>query len=377
MLATALIVLTAGCLTLGTDDGPTPAETLADAPVEPWPGGQQLFTRDPDWRGGDGAQTVTLGEDRILWLFGDSLVEQDQPAGEDEVVFVHNSVAIQNGTNPARATFDAHWRTVETAEPAPPETPVIDRQVDPRPTAFFPNESDDVWHWPGAGALVEDQLVVFASRVQQNGTGAFGFEAAGWRVFTIDNPQEAPPRWEPDKHAPDVPDHGFTVGIAAVEHGEHLYAYATREAERGELTVHEVAVARWPTTDVAQARFDRIEWWTGDATGWRSDPSATPEVLVASLAASFTVHHDPGTDRFVFTGLEGFPRGPITVRTAPDPWGPFSERAELFTPPGQEADGGTYAARAHPGLAGGETIVTWHDARYPTPRMARAPPVLG
>lgn len=375
MRAVLLAVLTlspaiVGCL---GDQGPQVGPGGLPEP-EPWPAGQDLFHQDHRWKGGDGADTVRLGPDRFLWLFGDTQVE---PEGTDRTFFLHNTVAIQNGSDPSQATFTAWWQTEaeEDQDDGPlAELPPMDEEQAPgQPTAFFPNESDEIWHWPGGGAMAGDRLVVLASRVQANGSGAFGFESAGWRIFTTTDTDRPPGRWDVQEHDPGFQDFGFLVDSAALVDGQHLYGYAHREVEREIGIQHEVAVVRWPLEAASRGRFDQAAWWTGAQGGWQADPDEGPAVLFTANAPSFTVHRDQGRGLITLTALESFPQGPVTVRLAEAPEGPFTRPRPLFTPPGQgEEDVGFYAARAHPGLTGADGIVTWHDNRYDRPRMAGA-----
>src|SRR5689334_15647058 len=66
----------------------------------PYPEGDRLFHADPRWLGGDAAISVPLSSDRVLWLFGDSFVDETAPYTRSEATFVHNTVAVQTGTDP-------------------------------------------------------------------------------------------------------------------------------------------------------------------------------------------------------------------------------------------------------------------------------------
>lgn len=34
-----------------------------------------IFRQDPWWRGADGAATVAIGQDKVLWLFSDTFID--------------------------------------------------------------------------------------------------------------------------------------------------------------------------------------------------------------------------------------------------------------------------------------------------------------
>jgi len=78
-----------------------------------WPAADKLFRGDPCWVGGDGAYSVELGKGRILWMFGDSLID---PTGSHSrkvagVKMIGNSIAIQTGSDPSTANIRFYWRT--------------------------------------------------------------------------------------------------------------------------------------------------------------------------------------------------------------------------------------------------------------------------
>src|SRR4051812_32924952 len=64
-----------------------------------------LFHQEPRWLGGDGAYTIDLGDDRTLWLFGDSFVATSAAHVRTESTIVRNSVAVMTGTDPSSASM--------------------------------------------------------------------------------------------------------------------------------------------------------------------------------------------------------------------------------------------------------------------------------
>src|SRR5262249_12108052 len=55
------------------------------------------FTGQEGWIGGDGAASVVLGPERILWLFGDSLLGKVKDGKRDGATMVNNTLGIQRG----------------------------------------------------------------------------------------------------------------------------------------------------------------------------------------------------------------------------------------------------------------------------------------
>jgi hypothetical protein len=122
--------------------GPIPG-TPSGLSVEPWEEAGRLFRSDPHWLGGDGASSVDLGAGRILWLFGDSLVDTAGTGLRSRACLVRNSVAVQTGKRPGDATMEFFWKVLGN-----------------RPRSFF-REEGGKWFWPGSGVRIGDRLIVF------------------------------------------------------------------------------------------------------------------------------------------------------------------------------------------------------------------------
>jgi hypothetical protein len=104
-----------------------------------WPEANKLFERDVHWRGSDDAYSIQLGPNRVLWLFGDTLISSKDeivPRLPDYVKMPRNSVGIMHGLNPATASIDFYWGNKNSAD---------------NPKSFFVNPDVDEtnWFWPG------------------------------------------------------------------------------------------------------------------------------------------------------------------------------------------------------------------------------------
>ena len=45
--------------------------------AQPWADADRMFRSSSEWLGGDSAFSIDLGNDRTLWLFGDSWIDRD------------------------------------------------------------------------------------------------------------------------------------------------------------------------------------------------------------------------------------------------------------------------------------------------------------
>src|ERR1051325_10966320 len=146
--------------------GVTAAQTAS-----PWPEADKLFHSDRQWLGSDAAFSIDLGEGRVLWMFGDTFVGRKPSDTRRNASFVRNTVAIQTGYDPARATIKFYWRTVAG-----------------RPSEIFPSEGK-IWMWPSSGIRIGGRLLLFCTRVAATRDKKFlGFQLAGWSAFAVDNP---------------------------------------------------------------------------------------------------------------------------------------------------------------------------------------------
>lgn len=307
----------------------------------PWPEADLLFQRDPHWVGGDGAYSIDLGNGRVLWLFGDSWIDPSGNGTRDGAVMVSNSLAIQRGYDPSRATAEFFWG----------ETP------EGKPGAFF-SDVDGVRYWPGHGVRLGDRLLLFLMRVRPTGTG-LGFEVADWDAVLVTNPDHDPQDWDYQWLETPPNQRQIIVGSGGVlQLDGRVYAFGAQEPGPG----HDVFLVRWDQADLLEERLGGIEWWAGTEHGWRPDPEgrARAEPVFREGQTEFTVHYDANRERFVEYQTVGFGAAVIVRREASELTGPWSSPDTVFVPPqGQFSRIMLYQGKAHPHLAGADVVVTY------------------
>ena len=175
LLAVIATVAWWGCSTLYTEKHGSSFEPFIAA--MPWPEADSLFRGDKCWLGGDGAYSIDLGKNRILWLFGDSFIDSSRSGDRKNAVVIRNSLAIQQGYDPTTAGMAFYWGVLKQEE-----------------GAYFTSK-DDSWFWPGGGVLAGDTLIIFLMRIE-DADNELGFEAAGWAVVCISNPDSSPKEWD-------------------------------------------------------------------------------------------------------------------------------------------------------------------------------------
>lgn len=306
----------------------------------PWPQADRLFRGDSSWRGADGAFSVDLGDERVLWLFGDTWIDPSGRGTRDGATMIRNSVAIQQGLDPSAAGIEFYWRHGKRGEPL----------------AFLVSR-DDEWIWPGHGLRIGERLVLFVNRVRGSSEG-LGFESAGWGAMMVENPDATPDAWRiRPLDTPADPD-GVIVGFASVlQHDDFVYAFGTPDPVKS----HPVFAARWTLEQVARGELLAPAWWGGDDVGWFTDLDAHARVpLFDDGQSELTIHYDAAADRFVAVQSVGFGPADIALREAADITGPWSAPHIVFAPPERTTpDIMIYAAKAQPALQGDGLVVTY------------------
>lgn len=294
----------------------------------------EYFTYDPVWRGGDSAGSIDLGNGRVLWLFGDSVISPSSH-GLRTGNFVRNSVAIQSGYD-LSASINYYWRKSKNGD-----------------HAFFRVQGVE-WLWPGHGALVKDRLVVFLFSLRSRKTG-LGFEAVGWYVAIISNPKDDPDKWN-IRYERGTESFGQIVGSAAVlRDDKYLYAFGSDEP-----TTHEAHLLRWRLEDIYRGNISRSEWWFNGHWARRRSRSPKPRPLFAG-ATEYSVHFDRDLRKYIQIQTFGFGAASIGLRMADRPEGPWSEPKIIYT----SDHAGVkmpiiYSAKAHPELRGDGLFVTYN-----------------
>jgi ketosteroid isomerase-like protein len=302
-----------------------------DAPrLEPWPEADRLFRADPRWRGGDGASSVDLGGERILWLFADSFVALHGGPRRDARM-VRNSIAIQRGRDPRSAAMEFAWG---------------EREGEPR-SFFHPHDRDEreLWLWPASGQRVGARLVLFFFAVRPS-EGGLGFALDRSRAAFVDEPDAEPRTWRLRWiELPGLPDDLLLGGGGCHVEGEHLYA----ASPRGEN--HVLHLVRWPLARVRAGELLDAEAWCG-AEGWKPIAEARPHMapLFAPAQSELTLHRSG--ERWCALHGFGFGPAPLGIRTAPELTGPWSALQLLHRPAeAARAQILIYAAKTHPALA--------------------------
>ena len=305
-----------------------------------WPAADSLFQNDKYWIGGDGGYSIDLGNERVLWLFGDSWIDSNGSGSRKNAVMVSNTVAIQQGYDPSKASIEFFWNLKRG-----------------KAEAYFP-DNDRVRYWPGHGIRVGDKLLLFLMGVYSSDIG-LGFEVKDWKPLLIFNPEDDPDRWEIKYFEAISNDLQIIVGSGGVlQWNNFVYAFGAQELE----SKHDIYLVRWSIENIDEGQLDLIQWWGGDQSDWINNKdrfnSAIP--VFDKGQTEFTIHYDEKDSIFIEIQTEGFGSANIVYRNATSITGPWSDPKIIFSPPqNQFPNIMIYQGKAHPYLLSTSPVVTY------------------
>ena len=262
----------------------------------------ELFRRSSGWIAGDGGLSVPLSDGRVLWLFGDSHVDDLDPAtGTMPCLFQTRNAAFLHKTN------DLH--NVRTLIGTGPGF-----------RSWLKNSTNDAeWLWPGCGFQVGGKVYLYLSAFRKTtAKGPFAFENAGsdyWAKIRF-------PEMEPISYLPLPAFNGIAFGQGFVKEGAQVYAFGQKPRGLG--------------CDVFVARFKsarpEAEWSFWDGTNWNS---SVRNAAVIAQGRSSSVHICKLKNRFLLTTSAfsvGCDQGKeIFMGTSRRPTGPFAPLQKIYT----------------------------------------------
>jgi len=331
------------------------------------------------WIGGDGAQSIDLGNGSTLWLFGDTWVGAVKDGRRTKARIVHNSAAVQCGAE-SPCTF------------------VIREDDKRKPVDLISPEDGRGWFWFQAGTMLNGRLYLFMSQVGDAvDPRRPDHSPLGQWLAVVENPLDDPREWCIDQIK--VPfslytrRRDLTFGSGVLIEGNYLYVYGIDDASRLQTQNRHLVLARVPlesVTEMSEWRFLSRGRWTRD--------HFRPDKIADYMAGDISIAHMPGLNRYLMVYTDCDVSNRIVARTSSSPLGPWSNIETLHTC--RDASGDSklfcYAGKVHPTLSSnGELVLsyltssidTWQvatDARLYWPtfvtvgvRDARAPESVG
>lgn len=347
------MIQTAAIMACSTGQAQTPPPIPTILHSEPAPQWNAKFANTKGWIGGDAVYSVALNQQRVLWLFGDTLLGTVQDGKRAGATMVNNTIALQTGLDK-----DASIRFLSG------------EGRDDKPAAFFTPTDGKGWFWPQAAVCEGDRLFLFLAQMDKGEhPGVFGFRQIGQWLAVIENAADDPQQWRMQFRP--VPFARFdrtrlqSWGSAVLAEDDSMYVYGYQEKSK-EIGSRKLLLARVPAgklTDFTKWRFRTSDGWSERAE------EATP--LAGGLATEFSVHRMPGERGYVLVTTENGLGNRIVGRFAGSAVGPWSAPMLLYRCPEMARDKGVfcYAAKAHPWAAKDDELLVsycvnaWEFAR--------------
>jgi hypothetical protein len=256
----------------------------------------ELFRRTNGWVAGDGGFSIPLPVGASLWLFGDSHINDFDPA---------------TGTVPC--LFQA--RNAGFLVPAGDYTAVKSFYGTGRGfrSWFRDPVNDQNWFWPICGYHYNGQIFIYLSGLERSGhAGMWDFQGTHHDFWArIGYPEMGAPLYLP------LPDFaGISFGNGFVIEGGFVYAFGERSRDK--------------QTEVFAARFKPVNpdklWAFWDGSVWGPDPRQSHPIARAKsssvhvckvkgkfllTSSAFSIACDQGRD--IFVGTSASPTGPFSA----------------------------------------------------------------
>lgn len=298
---------------------------------------ERMFRHKKGWIGGDAADSVPLGKDRVLWLFGDSFLGRIQGGRRMIDAMVRNTVAIQQGLKPENARITFYHGTAGGSS-----------------GAIFTPGAGKGWFWPCQGGIrTREGLYIFLLRIvtTPHESSPWGFRTDGMVLAKISNPDAEPDQWI--IHQYKVPyyfrdqfGNERSFGIPQQRKGIWVFLsgldYDMKNGTRYLLA--------------ARIRSERLEdftsWEFRSRGGWTKNFHKATR-LCDRVGAELSITELQGIGRHLLVTTENGLSDRIVLRASPTPWGPWGPAVTLYHAPEPRRDRSIlcYAAKAHPELA--------------------------
>jgi hypothetical protein len=315
--------------------------------VEVYPQYEKLFDNQNGWTGADGAYSVALEDDVILWLFGDTWIGRIRGDRHVDAVIVNNSIALQRGKNPTTASVNFYYG----------------RTPDGKPVAFIRPAEGKGWFWIYHGAPTSKGLYLFLIRIEPTDEKSdSGFKVSGTWLGHVANPEDPPKEWHLTQQK--IPWGKFSTfgntffGSFLLKAEGFIYIYGITEEIVDGFPKKYMILARVP-----EAALDDFDQWRFFADGrWTANLSAATR-LCGNMANEYSVSFQPVLGKYIVVYSEDGVSKNIVARLAPTPHGPWSEPMLLYQCPEENRRKNIfcYAAKGHPEIstASDELIVTY------------------
>ena len=321
------------------------------APAPEW---NSRFRSQQGWIGGDGAQSIDLGNNRTLWLYGDTWTGVIKEGRRSKARIVHNSAGIQCSPN-APCNF------------------VVQEDDRHRPVDLIAPQDGRGWLWFQSGVMVGEHLYLFMAQFDRPSDPLRpDHQPLGTWLAVVSNPQDDPRDWCVQQtrlpFAKYTKLRDITYGCGAIVQDGYLYVYGLDDRSRRMTQERYLTLARVPVDQI----FDMDEWRFLSKGRW-SRSFSRPTGIADYMAGDISVAHLPELNQFLMVYTDCDVSNRIVARTAPTPAGPWSHIQTIHNCRDAKEDSKLfcYAGKAHPTLSSdGKLVVSYLTSSVDTWQVA-------
>jgi hypothetical protein len=285
------------------------------------PSGQCLpvFPDKDGWYGGDGAYSISLDQERTLWLFGDTFVANEEGRKDrvDMDVILGTTLAIS--TCSVNNEFKIKYYLKKKNE------------------KFVSSFGENEWLWPQDPFTVEDVLYIplIAITATDKKGELFNFKITGHKIARIKNFTAADPyKWSMDyiDLTPAIPPKIAAFATTSVVHDNYVYFYPFYAYSKDAVNVLGNILARI-TVSKLDNPVGAIEYFTKEGTWQNNLNPALVKVVLDACVSELSVRYHAADKKWVAVYLSTQNKGDrFLYQTADKPEGPWAEPKVLGLP---------------------------------------------
>ena len=270
------------------------------------------------WVAGDATFSISLPEQKTLWLFGDSFIGTVKPDNSlaSGAKMIRNCAVLQDGDS-MRAFFGGTFQN---------------------PISFVSSSNDNAdWFWPEHGLIENDTLKIFFSEfVLAPGPAGFNFKYKAAILARFTYPEIkfinfiTLPYYEINK---------VCYGNSVVVENGYTYIFGRKEND----TVYHISsphIARVPAGNIL------APWEFYNGTSWSEDPVQTQKISVVAVSQQFGVFKY--NNKYIIINQDIWFSTKIHSYTSNKIEGPWNNKVLLYNTPILYANTFTYNAFPHP-----------------------------
>jgi len=267
----------------------------------------ELFTRTFEWTGGDATYSVELPNNKRLWMFGDSFIDQVNDDGSRPSFRLINNSLVVEGEN----QFDTHYSGSRS-----------------NPQSFAKPPEANWWYWPADATLAQDTLYMFMHGFANDTGGAWDFYRTPVDLLVM-NPVTL--EIYDNRRLFEVPN--ISWGAAILEDQDYTYVYGVKSEGISKYAY----VAR---TNSALS----LPWQYFTGSSWSND-EADAAIIINDVSEQFSVFKVGGVYYLLSQhNIFGFE---IYLSSSSDPLNNWGDKKVIYCTPESVGDIFTYNALAH------------------------------